>query len=266
MIVDRTQWSLHAMRSFGNFVLAVTIGALVHGCVHQPAKPQSVQASAPSSPWAAPTSTVQWNEFASELVAQNRTGQFPALRALAYVNVAINNGIVRAAENGVRPEGAAAGAAAGTLVQLFPKNEKAILARLDGEIAALGTAARPGLRGRRGDRPQRRGGCGRDDEVGPGRRRVARGHAERRGQVDESHDAPECAARPAARRRASLLPLDGIGSARAAATAQIAGVHGQLERSAPGLGQSQLRTATVCALLGEPHRCVHRGCMERVRA
>jgi hypothetical protein len=62
------------MRSFGSFVLAVTIGAVVHGCTHQPVKPQSVQSSVPSSPWAAPTSTVQWNEFASELIAARAVG------------------------------------------------------------------------------------------------------------------------------------------------------------------------------------------------
>jgi hypothetical protein len=130
------------MRTLGCFALAVTIGALVNGCVHQPAKPQSVQSSVPSSPWAAPTSTVQWNEFASELIARSQAGQYPALRTLAYVNVAINNGIVAASRNGTRPEGATAGAAAATLAYLFPKEEKSISARLDLEAAALGAPHR----------------------------------------------------------------------------------------------------------------------------
>jgi hypothetical protein len=126
------------MRSFGSFVLAVTVGAIVHGCTHQPVKPQSVQSSVPSSPWAAPTSTVQWNEFASELIAANKVGQYPALRTFAYVNLAINNGIVLAGTSGAKSEGAAAGAAAAVLVALLPREEKAIAGRLSGEMDALG--------------------------------------------------------------------------------------------------------------------------------
>ncbi|HET7033988.1 MAG TPA: hypothetical protein VFJ48_12735, partial [Casimicrobiaceae bacterium] len=92
-----------------------------------------------SSPWALPTSTMRWNEYACDLIARNQVGQFGASRALAYVNLAINNAIVVARQQGRKPEGAAAGAAAAALVYFFPKDEQAISARLDGEIAAMGT-------------------------------------------------------------------------------------------------------------------------------
>ena len=141
-IADRKRQSLQALRTFGVFAFAMTFGALVNGCTHQQVQPATVQSTAPSSPWAAPTSTVQWNEFASELIARNQVGQYPALRTLAYVNLAINNAIVVAGTKATRPEGATAGAAAATLGFLFPKEEKAISARLDGETAALGASNR----------------------------------------------------------------------------------------------------------------------------
>jgi hypothetical protein len=89
-------------------------------------------------PWVAPSSTVQWNEFASELIARNRVGQFPALRTLAYVNLAISNAVVEMDGKGPAAQGAAAGAAAEMLVVLFPKEEAAIRGRLAAETAALG--------------------------------------------------------------------------------------------------------------------------------
>jgi hypothetical protein len=141
-IVDRTSQPLQAARTFGCFAAALTVGALANGCMHQPTQPQVVESRAASSPWAAPTSTVQWNEFASELIARNQVGQYGALRTLAYVNVAINNAIVLARTNGTRPEGAAAGAASATLAYLFPKEEKAASSRLDAETAALGALHR----------------------------------------------------------------------------------------------------------------------------
>jgi hypothetical protein len=88
---------------------------------------------------------VQWNEFASELVARNQVGQYPALRTFAYVNLAINNAIVAANANATRPEGAAAGAAAATLAYLLPKENKAIAARLDAEAMAMGAPHRAGF-------------------------------------------------------------------------------------------------------------------------
>jgi hypothetical protein len=82
---------------------------------------------------------MRWNEYACELIARNQVGQFPASRVLAYINLSINNGIVLARQQGRKPDGAAAGAAATTLIYLFPKDEQAIAGRLAGETAAMGT-------------------------------------------------------------------------------------------------------------------------------
>jgi len=81
---------------------------------------------------------MRWNEYACELIARNQVGQFPASRTLAYMNLAINNAIVTARERGRKPDGAAAGAAATVLTDLFPKDAQAISDRLSREIAALG--------------------------------------------------------------------------------------------------------------------------------
>jgi hypothetical protein len=81
---------------------------------------------------------MRWNEYAADLIARNQVGQFPAFRALAYVNLAINNAIVVARQQGRKSDGAAAGAAAAVLIHLFPKEEQAIAGRLSGETAALG--------------------------------------------------------------------------------------------------------------------------------
>jgi hypothetical protein len=127
-------------RSIG---LALVAAALTYGCTHAPQQKEVRARPVPqASPWAAPTSTVQWNEYASELIAVNKVGQFPALRTLAYVNVAINNAIVTAQAQGIRPEGAAASAAAGTLAHFFPKDDHAIAARLASERFALGAGYR----------------------------------------------------------------------------------------------------------------------------
>jgi hypothetical protein len=130
-------------RTFRNIALAVVSAAVAYGCTHAPTQ-KAAQASSvsASSPWAAPTSTVQWNEYASELIAAGKVGQFPALRTLAYVNVAINNAIVAAQAQGVKPEGAVASAAAGTLAHFFPKEAQAIAERLANERFALGAAHR----------------------------------------------------------------------------------------------------------------------------
>ena len=102
--------------------------------------PSSAQPDA--SPWALPTSTMRWNEHASDLIARNGIGQFPSARTLAYTNLAINNAIVVARQQGRKPDGAAAGAAATVLAFVFPKDEPGIGARLSGEIAALGAESR----------------------------------------------------------------------------------------------------------------------------
>ena len=108
--------------------------ALLSGCAQVP-----TQTSAAQSPWASHTSTVRWNEYAcDQLIARNQVGQFPALRTLAYLNLAMNNAIITAQQKGSKAEGAAAGAAATVLSYLYPKDEQAIANRLAMESAALG--------------------------------------------------------------------------------------------------------------------------------
>jgi hypothetical protein len=120
-------------------VSAVLAGVLAGGCAQMPERASTPEPARPApSPWALPTSTMRWNEYACELIARNQAGQFPASRVLAYVNLAINNGIVLAQKQGRKPDGAAAGAAAAVLAHLFPKDEAAIAGRLAGETAALG--------------------------------------------------------------------------------------------------------------------------------
>ncbi|HXD96891.1 MAG TPA: phosphatase PAP2 family protein [Candidatus Acidoferrum sp.] len=115
---------------------------LVGACAHS--RERAVSASPPSaSPWALPTSTMRWNEYAGDLIARNQVGQFPAARTFAYTNLAINNAIVLARQQDRKADGAAAGAAATVLVFLFPKDEQAITSRLAGETAAIGADARP---------------------------------------------------------------------------------------------------------------------------
>jgi len=118
---------------FGHILISFALAslALVSGCAQQPER-------ASASPWALPTSTMRWNEYACDLIARNQAGQFPASRTLAYLNLAINNGIVVAKQRGLAPDGAAAGAAATVLIYLFPKDEQAIAGRLSGETAAIG--------------------------------------------------------------------------------------------------------------------------------
>jgi PAP2 superfamily len=116
---------------------------LAGGCAHSRENASASGSSQPiASPWALPTSTMRWNEYACELIARNQVGQFPAARALAYTNLAINNAIVVARQQGRKPDGAAAGAAAAVLTYLFPKDEQAIATRLSGETAALGADGR----------------------------------------------------------------------------------------------------------------------------
>src|SRR5688500_17525834 len=105
-IVDRNGPSHQPARTFRTVALALIAGALAYGCTHQPLHSQAdARPLVPASPWAAPTSTVQWNEYASELIARNQVGQFPALRTLAYVNLAINNSIVIARTKAAKSEG-----------------------------------------------------------------------------------------------------------------------------------------------------------------
>jgi len=132
--------SVRELRLLANAAL-VAIALL--GCAQQPDRAStSSTAQLPPSPWALPTSTMSWNEYACTLIAQNRAGQFPASRLLAYLNLAINNGIVAARQQGRKPDGAAAGAAAAVLAQAFPAEEQAITGRLARETAAIGADGR----------------------------------------------------------------------------------------------------------------------------
>lgn len=135
--------------SYWPFVLATALAALagLDGCAQQPDRSSTAGAApatarAAGSSWALPTSTMSWNEYACDLIARGQGGQFPAARALAYMNLAINNALVAAKQQGRRGDGAAAGAAATVLVYAFPKDEAAINARLAGEIAAIGNDGR----------------------------------------------------------------------------------------------------------------------------
>ena len=120
---------------------ALSIGlpiTLAAACAHQGTSGSVSASPSTSSPWALPTSTMRWNDQAWELVARNRIGQFPAIRTFAYTNLAINNAIILARQQGRGPAGAAAGAAATVLIFLFPKDEQALTARLARETAAIG--------------------------------------------------------------------------------------------------------------------------------
>jgi hypothetical protein len=124
-------------------VLLVAGSASLIGCAQQTGRPSASLAAQPAaSPWALATSTMRWNEYACDLIARNQIGQFPASRTLAYVNLAINNAIVVAKQQGRAPDGAAAGAAATVLISIFPKEEQAISGRLAGEVAAMGDKGR----------------------------------------------------------------------------------------------------------------------------
>jgi hypothetical protein len=118
---------------------------LASGCAG-PSPSASAQGAAvartPEAPWAAATSTWQWNEYASDVLTRAAPGQFPAFRTFAYMNLAINNAIVQAQARGLEPDGAAAGAAATVLAALFPKDEPATNARLQREVQALGPQPR----------------------------------------------------------------------------------------------------------------------------
>lgn len=118
--------------------------ALTVSCAREAPRGIAAPGAPPApSPWALPTSTMSWNEYACDVIARNAPGQFPAARTLAYMNLAINNAIITAKGQGRKPEGAAAGAAATVLAFMFPKDEQAIGARLSREVAAVGDDGRP---------------------------------------------------------------------------------------------------------------------------
>lgn len=124
-------------------LMAAVLAALLTACAQAPKLGSSaVPSQSTRTPWAAATSTFQWNDYATDLIARNAVGQFPAVRILAYLNLAINNAIVQAKVQGLEPDGAAAGAAAGMLSHFFPKDDQTTMARLQREAAALGGPAR----------------------------------------------------------------------------------------------------------------------------
>ena len=83
-VVGRSCAGQRRARTYRSIALALVAAALTYGCSHAPQqKDAGARPISPASPWAAPTSTVQWNEYASELIAANKVGQFPALRTLA---------------------------------------------------------------------------------------------------------------------------------------------------------------------------------------
>ena len=128
--------------SFRNAALAAVLCMLLGACAHGTTSVPAGAGKSTATPWTASTSTFQWNEYGLELIARNAIGQFPALRTLAYLNLAINNAIVQANARGLEPDGAAAGAAAGMLTHFFPKDEQATTARLQRETQALGDESR----------------------------------------------------------------------------------------------------------------------------
>jgi membrane-associated phospholipid phosphatase len=120
-------------------IAALVVATLAAGCAQQPERASmAAGVSAPRASWALHTSTMRWNDHACDVIARNQAGQFPAARTLAYTNLAINNAIVVARQQGRAPDGAVAGAAAMTLTYLFPKEEEAIGQRLAGEMGAMG--------------------------------------------------------------------------------------------------------------------------------
>jgi hypothetical protein len=136
MLTKRIRWTPPVLG-------AVLTMVLLGGCAGSPERGAAPAASPSASPWALPTATMRWNDHALELIARNQIGQVPAARVLAYTNLAINNAIVSARQQGRKPDGAAAGAAATVLAFLFQKDEPVIASRLAGEAAAIGAEGRP---------------------------------------------------------------------------------------------------------------------------
>jgi hypothetical protein len=121
-------------------LMLVGLAIMLAGCTSAPQRSIVAAPSAfGSSPWATPSATMRWNEYACDLITSNKSGQQGSVRVLAYLNLAIHNAIVVAAQQGRKSDGAAAGAAAAVLAYYFPNDATAIAARLSGETAALGS-------------------------------------------------------------------------------------------------------------------------------
>src|SRR5262249_43669033 len=100
MPITRSRWMASLLWAFLTIVLT---GA----CANLGERGSASAATPNASPWALPTSTMRWNEHAAELIARNQIGQFPSARTLAYMNLAINNAIVVARQQGRKADGAA---------------------------------------------------------------------------------------------------------------------------------------------------------------
>jgi hypothetical protein len=142
-VEGRNAMSISGIRQASWVLLTLVAIALAGACAHSEQGGSASAAPPGASPWARPTSTMAWNDYAWELIARNQIGQFPSARTFAYLNLAINNALVMAREKGLKPDGAAAGAAATVLTFFFPKEEQAIAKRLAGETAAIGADGRP---------------------------------------------------------------------------------------------------------------------------
>src|SRR5262245_42262990 len=91
------QMSLRGVRLWRVAIVAIVAAVVAGGCAQTAPRASTPEWSKPSvSPWALPTSTMRWNEYACELIARNQIGQFPASRTLAYMNLAINNALIQA--------------------------------------------------------------------------------------------------------------------------------------------------------------------------
>ena len=75
-----------ASRRHGLSAIALMALVLAGGCAHAPSD-GSKPTAANTSPWAAPTATVRWNEYAADLIAKNQAGQVGAARTFAYLNL-----------------------------------------------------------------------------------------------------------------------------------------------------------------------------------
>ena len=119
--------------------MALLTAALAGGCAHLGGATLTPTAANPS-PWASPTATMRWNEYAVDLIARNQSGQLGSQRTLAYLNLAINNAIVAAQKKGGKPGGAASGAAATMLA--FASEDEAASCATRGRNRLLGVANR----------------------------------------------------------------------------------------------------------------------------
>src|SRR5262245_13372147 len=80
-IIAPLRTSAPRLRAFLPYALSAIV--LASGCAQSAPRPAALDSSPTASPWALPTSTMRWNEYACELIARHQAGQFPAARNLA---------------------------------------------------------------------------------------------------------------------------------------------------------------------------------------